>query len=417
MSVSDAGSGTPWRSEISVISCSTGPSWMSLSDAVRYFAISAPISSLNASTSRSLRSIAPASISETSVRNPTSSCQNAISSSIICSRISALDLADHAEVEEVEALLVGLPHQVPGMRVGVEEPVDHDLLVEGLEQLARGLRARGALGRDRDRTAADVLHHEQPRRGVVAVAPPARAGARTARSRPPSARMFSASCRKSSSRCSESERCSKTACMSITCLRPGRSPTFSANTSSSARSCSICSLRVGALDLHHDPLAVGERGAVHLGDRPGGERLRRRSWSNTSSHGTPSSCSITRTTCSSVSGGHVVLQRGELLDELGRQQVGSRRQDLSELRERRARAPRARRGAAWPAAAAHGAFLVGPAEQLLQAVLGEDGGDLACPARSGAARSRPRPRSVRMRAGSGGAGRCDRPARRAACSR
>ena len=63
---------------------------MSFSDALRFFAISAPISSPNASTSRSLRSIAPDSINEMSVRKPTSSCQNAIRSSIICSRISAL---------------------------------------------------------------------------------------------------------------------------------------------------------------------------------------------------------------------------------------------------------------------------------------------------------------------------------------
>ena len=39
MSVSEAGSGTPWRSEISVISCSTGPSWMSWIEEPWYFAI------------------------------------------------------------------------------------------------------------------------------------------------------------------------------------------------------------------------------------------------------------------------------------------------------------------------------------------------------------------------------------------
>jgi predicted unusual protein kinase regulating ubiquinone biosynthesis (AarF/ABC1/UbiB family) len=47
-----------------------------------------PISAPNASTSRSLRSIAPASISDTSVRKPVSSCQKAISSSIMLSRSS-----------------------------------------------------------------------------------------------------------------------------------------------------------------------------------------------------------------------------------------------------------------------------------------------------------------------------------------
>ena len=99
-------------------------------------------------------------------------------------------------------------------------------------------------------------------------------------------------------------------------------------------------------------------------------------WSNTSSHGTPSSCSITLDDLLLGERRHVVLQRRELLDVLRRQQVGPRRQDLSELRERRAEL--LERGAQ-PLAltlAADGALLVRPAEQLLQPVLGEDGGDL-----------------------------------------
>ena len=97
------------------------------------------------------------------------------------------DLADHAEVQEVQELFLRLPHQVAGMRVGVEEAVDHDLLVEGLEQLSRGLLARRSFGRARDRTARDVAHHEQSRRGEVAVHLRAREGAGTARSPPSSA--------------------------------------------------------------------------------------------------------------------------------------------------------------------------------------------------------------------------------------
>ena len=88
VSVSEAGSGTSYRRAISVISWSTGPSWISFSETPRLRAISAPSSSWNASTSRSVRLIAPVSISVTSVRNPTSCCQNAISSSIMCSRRS-----------------------------------------------------------------------------------------------------------------------------------------------------------------------------------------------------------------------------------------------------------------------------------------------------------------------------------------
>jgi hypothetical protein len=85
----EAGSGTSWRIDTSVISWRMGPSWMSESEAVRYLAISSPISSWNFVTSRSLRSMAPASMSETSVRKATSSCQNAMSRSISCSRMSA----------------------------------------------------------------------------------------------------------------------------------------------------------------------------------------------------------------------------------------------------------------------------------------------------------------------------------------
>ena len=92
-----------------------------------------------------------------------------------------VDLAGHAEIQEVEAVLLRLPHQVPRMRVGVEEPVDHHLLVEGLQELHGGLVADRALGGDRDRPAAHVAHHEEPRRGVVRIQRPARPAARTAR--------------------------------------------------------------------------------------------------------------------------------------------------------------------------------------------------------------------------------------------
>ena len=74
---------------------------------------------------------------------------------------------------------------------------------------------------------------------------------------------------------------------------------------------------------------------------------------------------------------HVVLQRRELLDVLGRQQVGPRGQDLAELRERRAELLEGRPQPLALPAPADRAFLVGPAEELLQTVLGEDGGDVA----------------------------------------
>ena len=45
--------------------------------------------------------------------------------------------AHHPEVQEIDGVLP--PHQVPGVRVRMEEPVDEDLLVVGLEELARRL--------------------------------------------------------------------------------------------------------------------------------------------------------------------------------------------------------------------------------------------------------------------------------------
>ena len=155
--------------EISVISCSTGAELDVLDRGAVVLRPSARRSRRGTpSTSRSLRSIAPASISVTSVSKPTSSCQNAISSNIISSRMLRADLADHPEVEEVQMRSSRLPHQVARVRVGVEEAVDQHLLVEGLEELlARPPCAARTLRRARIGTAGDVLHHEQPRRRVA----------------------------------------------------------------------------------------------------------------------------------------------------------------------------------------------------------------------------------------------------------
>ena len=60
-----------------------------------------------------------------------------------------LDLADHAQVEEVD--LPVPPEQVSGMRIGVEEAVQQDLAVVRLEELPGGIGALLALGRVADR--------------------------------------------------------------------------------------------------------------------------------------------------------------------------------------------------------------------------------------------------------------------------
>ena len=61
---------------------------------------------------------------------------------------------------------------------------------------------------------------------------------------------------------------------------------------------------------------------MHLGDRARRRAAPGSTWSNTSSHGTPSSCSITWTTCSSDSGGTWSWSCASSLDELRRKQVG-----------------------------------------------------------------------------------------------
>ena len=74
---------------------------------------------------------------------------------------SGVDLADHAEVEEVDPLVP--PEQVPRVRVGVEEALGEDLAVVALEQLPRRLGARGAVRRLAHGTPWISSMHEQPR--------------------------------------------------------------------------------------------------------------------------------------------------------------------------------------------------------------------------------------------------------------
>ena len=164
--------------------------------------------------------------------------------------------------------------------------------------------------------------------------------------------------------------------MSITWRSPGRSATFSAKTSSSARSCSICSRASGRCTFTTTGSPVASVGAVHLGDRAGCQRR----GVDVVEDVLPRHAELLLHHLHDLLLGerrHVVLQRRELLDVLRRQQVGPRRQDLPELRERRAELLEGGAQALALAAPADGALLVGPAEELLQPVLGEHGGDVA----------------------------------------
>ena len=89
-----------------------------------------------------------------------------------------------------------------------------------------------------------------------------------------------------------------------------------------------------ALHLDDHAVAALERRGMHLADRPGGERLR----IDAREHVLPRDAELLLHDRDDLFLGHrrhVVLELRELGDELGRQQVGPRGEDLPELRERR----------------------------------------------------------------------------------
>ena len=183
--------------------------------------------------------------------------------------------------------------------------------------------------------------------------------------------------------------------MSTTCLRPGRSATFSANTSSSARSCSICSFASGRCTLTTAFVSVGEGRAVHLRDRAGRQRQR----IDRLEHVLPRDAELLLHHADDLllgQRGHVVLQGRELLDELGRHQVRSRRQDLAELGERRAELLERSSAAASPGGVGRRPRPRPAGRTAPSARAWRRPSRSWCRATSGAARSGSRPRSTRI---------------------
>ncbi len=161
----------------------------------------------------------------------------------------------------------------------------------------------------------------------------------------------------------------------MTCFRAGRSLTFSAKTSSSARSCSICSRASGrcTFTTTGSPFARIARWTSAI--VPAASGL----WLDVVEHVLPRHAELLLHDLHHLllgEGRDVILERGELLDELRRKQVGSRREDLPELRERRPELLERRAKALGLAPAPDRALLVRTAEQLLQPVLREDSRDL-----------------------------------------
>ena len=149
--------------------------------------------------------------------------------------------------------------------------------------------------------------------------------------------------------------------MSITSFRPGRFAAFSANTSRSARSCSISSRASGRWTLitTFSPVASVARWTWAIVPAASGLGS---TVSKTSSHGTPSSSSIIETTSASERGA-TLSRRVASLDELRREQVGTRREDLPEFAERGAEPSRAAQPLRLPVPP-YRALLVGATEQL-----------------------------------------------------
>ena len=230
------------------------------------------------------------------------------------------------------------------MRVGVEEAVDHDLACRRTR--AAGARASlraGSLGARRDRAARHVAHHQEARRRVVARTPPARAGARTARSprviRAHVARLLpevelAVQRRRTGAR-------TPPPCRS-TCFEPGpvtrpsrRTPRAAPGPARSAPS------RRAAAPSRRPSRRSASVARCTCGDRAGRERLRL----DVIEHVLPRDAQLLLHHADDLLLGerrHVVLQRRELLDELGRQQVGRASRGSARASRTSGPAPRAR---------------------------------------------------------------------------
>ena len=260
------------------------------------------------------------------------------------------------------------------MRVRVEEAVDHHLLVEGLEQLLRRGRADRALGRDRDRSAGDVAHHQEAAGREVGV--DRRDGEAVERRdhlpHPGHVLGFVPEVQLAVERFGQ-------------VLEHGFEVDHRLQTRPVARLLGEHleqrevlldqATGLGTLHLDHGLLAVREDRAVDLGDRARGERL----GLDVLEDVFPRHAELLLHHEDDLllrQRRHVVLELRQLLDEFRRQEVGPRRQDLSELAEG---GPELLERLAHPLCLARppdGPLFVRSSEELLQTVLREDRRDL-----------------------------------------
>ena len=132
--------------------------------------------------------------------------------------------------------------------------------------------------------------------------------------------------------------------------------------------------RVRPLHLHDDAITADERRAMHLADGAGGQSLRLDRVEDV----LPGNAELLlhdRDDLGLAHRRHFVLQRGELRDELRRQEIGARREDLPELGESGPELLERGAQALGLPLPARGAVRVGLVEELLQPMLGGDSGD------------------------------------------
>ena len=133
--------------------------------------------------------------------------------------------------------------------------------------------------------------------------------------------------------------------------------------------------RGGPLHLDHYPLAADQRGAVDLGDRAGGQRVR----FDAGEHVLPRDLEFFlhhRHDLGLAQRRHVILEAGELVYDRRREQVRPGGQDLPELGERR---PEFFQRVAEPPGTGDGVILAA-VQDLAEAVLAEDLGNVRRPA-------------------------------------
>ena len=261
------------------------------------------------------------------------------------------------------------------MRIGVEEPFAEDLLVVAREQLAGGLAA-GLLGRRLAHADAGDLVHDEQAAGRELEVDARRVETVEVGQQRPDALDAGGLDREIELAPQRFREVREHRGQVDDALEGGPVAGLLREQLEQGEVLEDLAFRARALHLEHDRRAVGQARTVHLRDRPGRERMR----VDVRERVLPRHAELAlhhRDHLGLRQRRHVVLQPGELRDELGRQQVRARREHLAELGERRAELLER---------LAHPARAVGRRAVVAQAVTGEDPSDLGSAAEQALAR-------------------------------